>query len=216
MSSPTKENWNDFWSKNIDSSFTNISHSKIKIMSILDSHVTNNMFVLDAGCGSGFFSNYFIKRKCNTYTLDYSKEALAIAMKNTNSLSKNYICADLLNFTDLCKYTNFFDIIFTDGLLEHFSSKDQNTIIFNFKKMLKKNGKLITFVPNLFSPWQIIRPFFMPGIKEKPFTLNKLEKLHKNFSICERGGINVFPVMWSPDFLLGKLFGMLLYVIAKK
>ena len=42
---------------------------------------------LDAGCGSGFFSAWFIARGCRTYSLDYSEEALEMARKATDGRS---------------------------------------------------------------------------------------------------------------------------------
>ena len=109
-----------------------------------------------------------------------------------------------------------FDLIFTDGLLEHFSTKEQDAILQNFISVLAPGGVIVTVVPNRFSPWELIRPIFMPGIEEKPFTLRGLISLHKRngMAILDQGGVNVIPFCFSPDRLLGGHCGMLLYCVA--
>ena len=109
-----------------------------------------------------------------------------------------------------------FDLIFSDGLFEHFDEAEQYRIMQNFLAVLAGDGKIVTFVPNRWSPWQIIRPWFMPGIEEKPFCLSGLVNMHKRngLRVFQSGGINVLPFGISPEFLFSKYFGMLLYVVA--
>lgn len=212
---PKSNNWDSFWSFNTTSGFTKISWSKIRIMHILDKYVKSDMSVLDAGCGSGFFSKYFLNKKCNVFSLDYSNEALEITKKMTNRKA-NYINGDLLD-ENLCKkYEGNFDLIFSDGLFEHFHKSDQMKIINNMKIMKSKNGLIITCVPNKYSFWEVIRPIFMPKIKESPFVLKELIDLNKDLSLktIEYGGINVFPFKYSPEFF-GSNFGMILYCVAE-
>lgn len=182
---------------------------------LLDGFLRKDINILDAGCGSGFFTHYFIHRGCNAYALDYSKDALEITQKLTKNKAKGYIKEDLLNSRFGKNYKNKFDLIFSDGLFEHFDNNDQVKIMSNFKKVKKKNGIIATFVPNKYSWWAIIRPLFMSGIKEKPFTFKKLISLHNGLEIIEKGGINVIPFFFSPDKIFGKSFGMILYCIAK-
>ena len=212
-SAPSK--WDRFWNTNRSSRFTKISWSKRRIIFILNRYVRKGIDVLDAGCGSGFFSAFFISCGCNTFCLDYSKTALEIAREHTKNSAKKYILGDLLDDNLVKAYTNRFDLIFTDGLFEHFSVSEQDRISNNFKLMKKKGGKIITFVPNRFTLWTLIRPFYLPGIKEKPFTIERLKKLHRKngFEIDEWGGINVIPAKYSPDMLIGKHMGMLIYCV---
>ncbi len=111
-----------------------------------------------------------------------------------------------------------FDLIFSDGLFEHFSDEKQDKILHNFISVLQKEGVIVTFVPNKWSVWELIRPFYMPGIEEDPFTLKQLVDLHtrNGLAVIEQGGINTFPFAFSPDRYFGSTFGMLLYVVAKK
>ncbi len=166
---PKEENWDAFWEKNFDSRFIKKSWSKIRISKLLDGIVKEGMEVLDAGSGSGFFSNYFISKGCNVYALDYSEDALKIARSLTDNKAAAYLKENLLDINFGGRYKKKFDLIFSDGLFEHFEAVDQKIIMDNFQKAKKEDGIIATFVPNKFSWWQIIRPIFMPGIKRKAF-----------------------------------------------
>lgn len=210
------KDWNNYWSLDGSQRFTKISWSKRRILNILNAYIKPNGFALDAGCGSGFFSKFFCDAKMSTVALDYSTSALDIASKITEGRVKTQQ-ADLLDEKTSTLFGNKFDIIFTDGLFEHFSSIDQDKILNNFKKLLSAGGKIVTFVPNRWSPWEIIRPLYMPGIDEKPFTMNQLLTMHtrNGLRIIKSGGINTIPFKFSPDQIAGRQFGMLLYVVVE-
>ena len=211
-----QKEWDGFWSDRQYKQLTKPSWSKRRIMNILDKYVDKDMTVLDAGCGSGFFSNYFISKGCKIYSLDYSERALEIARKITQNKAVEYIKRDLLDESICFEFNNTFDLIFTDGLFEHFSKEEQEKILKTFITMKKRDGMIITFVPNRYSFWTIIRPIFMPGIEEVPFTLKKLTSFVEELGqkVIEKGGLNVFPVKYSPE-LLGKNVGMLVYTVSK-
>ncbi|MBF0521702.1 MAG: class I SAM-dependent methyltransferase [Candidatus Omnitrophica bacterium] len=214
---PESADWNRFWSLDQTKKFTQVSWSKRRMIKILSSYLKPEHKVLDAGCGSGFFSKYFCDQNMQVYSLDYSQEALRIAEVLTSGKAKT-MQKDLLN-DPLQKDLNVrFDVIFSDGLLEHFSNKDQDKIIGNLKSVLAENGYLITFVPNKWSPWQWIRPFFMPGIQENPFAMKELADVNvrNGLVVINQGGINMFPFCFSPDKILGEYFGMLLFTVSKK
>lgn len=210
-----QKEWNNFWSINQDKQFKKISWSKKRIMNILDRYTDKGMTVLDAGCGSGFFSNYFISKSCKVYSLDYSDKAIEITRKTTQNKSFEYLKRNLLDKDLGLEFKNTFDLIFTDGLFEHFSKEEQEEIMKTFITMKKKQGLIVTFVPNRYSFWTIIRPIFMHGIKEKPFTLRELTSFMEGLGqkVIEKGGLNVLPVKYSPEFL-GDRFGMLVYVVS--
>jgi len=214
---PKANDWNNYWGLDQTKKFTKISWSKKRIINVLESFVCKDGKALDAGCGSGFFSKYFCDQSMQTTSLDYSDEALNIAQAMTAGRAK-VVKKDLINSKLKDELEDRFDIIFTDGLFEHFSLGGQDRILQNFVDVLTDEGCVVTFVPNKWSPWELIRPFYMPGIEEKPFIIRELIDLHlrNGLKIVVTGGVNTFPFAFSPDKLFGKTFGMLLYVIAKK
>lgn len=214
---PDANDWDDFWRSGSTKQFTKISWSKKRICRMLDLFIAKDKKVLDAGCGSGFFSKYFCDKGAKVFSLDYSDEALQIARQITNEKTE-VLKKDLLKKNICEEIHERFDLIFTDGLFEHFSVEEQDIIYSNLFSLLSFDGVIATFVPNKFSPWELIRPLYMPGIKESPFVLSQLVKLNERNGakiIC-KGGVNVWPFALSPDKLLGHLFGMLLFTIAKK
>ncbi len=216
MTQPKRESWDQFWKKQ-HREFENPSWSKKRILKIIHPFLNQNNKVLDAGCGSGFFSKVFCDHQMDVTSLDYSREALKMTRKVTNERARCFL-NNLLDPHFPQIVTDRFSLIFSDGLLEHFNHAQQIQILRNLCAVLKRKGRIITFVPNRFSPWQIIRPFYMPGINETPFTAEGLVSVHKevNLQIEKAEGINTFPFAFSPDKLMGKYLGMLLYVIGKK
>ncbi len=216
MGQCTASNWDGFWG-HAESSGKNTSWSKKRIIRIVGPFLSGRSEVLDAGCGSGFFSKFFCDRGLSTVSLDYSPVALSLTARCTGQRSQT-VRADLLDLSLPGFLQKKFDVIFSDGLFEHFSPEEQDVMLKNLLALLAVDGLLVTFVPNRWSPWQIIRPFFMPGIKEEPFDYSGLLDLYarNGLAIVSSGGINTIPFRWSPDTLLGRHFGMLLFAVGKK
>ena len=214
---PQAGDWNNYWSLDQTEKFTKVSWSKRRIIQTLQPFVKKGGRALDAGCGSGFFAKYFCDAGMTTTAVDYSKEALAIAQRLTESRVQ-VLQMDLVNDQLQKSFAQKFDLIFTDGLFEHFVPADQDKILKNFISVLSDRGVIVTFVPNKWSPWELIRPMFMPGIEEKPFVMKELRTLHQRnqLAVISDGGVNTFPFSFSPDQWLGRPFGMLLYVVTKK
>ncbi len=213
---PKAENWNKYWGLDSTQAFTKISWSKKRIMSVLEPYIQPGFQALDAGCGSGFFAQYFCERGLDVTALDYSEGALKIAQEKTQGRA-DIVKSDLVNDAISQRLSKRYDLIFTDGLFEHFTDDQQDRIMKNLMSVVKKDGVIVTFVPNKFSPWELIRPFYMPGIEEKPFTLKQLIALNKRngLRIIQQGGLNTLPFRFSPDEWMGSQFGMLLYTLAR-
>jgi SAM-dependent methyltransferase len=200
-----KEKWENYWKDKK----VKVSSNKKRVIEILDRYAHKNK-VLDAGCGSGFFSNYFAKKGCKVISLDYSKEALKLTRHLYPKI--RIIKGDMLH----APFKNeSFDLIFSDGLLEHY--KNPIPILTKFGKILKLKGIIATFVPNKFSYWILIKPFKFKEIEEFRFSLKKLIELHEKigFKVIESGGIGVFPSDVSPEFL-GKYIGRIIYSIVER
>ena len=206
--------WDNHWAAQESSLEVRVSWARNRLKSKLNEYISPGVDVLDAGCGSGLLSKYLTEIGCNVYPLDYSEKAISVCRELTNNKCCKYLNNDFFDDNFINQYEGKFDIVLSDGLFEHYSDTDQSRILNNFVKMKKKSGYVVTFVPNKYALWQLVRPFVMPGIKEDPFIMRKLLKLHSNLEIIEKGGINVLPVSFSPE-KFGEYIGMLLYVIAR-
>lgn len=214
---PDQGSWDQFWSRDSSKRFGTVSWAKNRIKAVLLAQTPFQGPVLDAGCGSGFFSAMFQAQGLEVVALDYAPEALVMTRQLTQGRVET-VQADLVRDRLVEKFpTKKFKLIFSDGLLEHFAPADQKRILENFCSVLDQDGVVVSFVPNRWSPWQIVRPMFMPGIQEQPFVLSALRRLHEDsrLRVLHDGGVNVLPFCFSPE-ILGRAFGMLLYVVAKK
>jgi SAM-dependent methyltransferase len=216
MGLPGQTHWNEFWGREQSKKFGRISHSKQRIIEVLRPYVKGGEAALDAGCGSGFFSAVFCDYGMKTVAADYSKQALDLAGQNTDGRCR-LLQVDFLGQDLSRSCPERFDLIFSDGLFEHFPEGDKDRILKNFISVLKEDGVVVTVVPNRWSPWQIIRPFMMPGIEERPFVLSELISLHERngLTVFSSGGLNALPFRFSPEMIASK-FGMLLYAVARK
>lgn len=216
LQTPNDTDWDRFWDKEKFKSSAHMSWSKRRVIEIIKPRCVAGQSALDAGCGSGFFAKYFCDQKMRVVALDYSQAALEMTKQVTLSEAK-LIAADMVNDDLAVLIPQRFDVIFSDGLFEHFPDPDQDRIMRNLISVLNPGGVIITFVPNRWSPWELIRPLFMPGIDEKPFVLSGLKDLNRrnDLAVVQSGGVNVLPFSFSPESL-GPQFGMLLYTIAKR
>lgn len=211
-----RRDWDRFWDLKSSVWLSHVSANKKRMMRLLSRLLTPGMRVLDAGCGSGFFSRYFKRAGCSVYSLDYSAQALDIARKVTEGQSDAYLQKNLLDRRFAEEFHEHFDVVFTDGLFEHFTEPEQKAIMANLRASLKPQGIIVTFVPHRCSWWPIIRPLIMPGIKEEPFSMPQLIGLHEGFAKIRTGGLGVFPFPCFLDGLLGPWMGMLIYFIGRK
>ena len=214
---PQKKDWNRFWGSYNSGSSQKISWSKKRILQLLRPYAEAGKKALDAGCGSGFFAQYFADQGMKTTAVDYSENALEKTKQTTGNRVRLCQC-DLLNELLENKLQEKFGLVFTDGLFEHFSPAAQDKIMNNLIAVLDEQGLVVTVVPNRWSPWEIIRPFYMPGINERPFVLKELIDLNERNNLCviKYGGINTLPCSFSPEGKIAECFGMLLYTVAHK
>ncbi len=213
---PDDHSWDVFWSRRHVAAVERVSFSKQRILRLLEPVMTPGGTALDAGCGSGFFSRVFSRRGMKVIAADYSQEALGLTREATGGEARLLQC-DFLKDSLARTIPEEVDLVFSDGLLEHFDADQQRTMLQNFSSVLKPDGVVVTVVPNRWSPWQLIRPFLMPGIEEQPFELRRLIERHLDagYTVFRSGGLNVLPFRYSPEFM-GPYFGMLLYVFATK
>jgi SAM-dependent methyltransferase len=209
-----KQEWENFWKNSSRERLARMSHSKRRMLDVLRPHLRPGMRVLDAGCGSGWFTATFLDLGLDATALDYSDEALAVARDLCGGRGR-FMAGDLLDSALPSILQDRFDLIFSDGLFEHFVPSDQDRIMANFVALGGPRATIATFVPNLLSPWQLIRPFMMPGIREKPFLWKGLRRLTRDLDMLASGGLNVLPVRASPERLLGSHLGMILYAIGR-
>lgn len=180
---------------------------------LIQKHVKENSKILDAGCGispvaSGLNSSFCI------VGIDTEPKVIEYLKKNKR-LKDEFQTADItkkLPFED-----SSFDAVICVEVIEHL--KHYESTLKEFKRILKKGGKLILTTPNYFSFWPIIewiwssRFFKNPHLHVSKTNLFKIKNVVGNdLNVVEYG--TLFPLM-SPFFVF-KVLSDLIFKIEKK
>jgi ubiquinone/menaquinone biosynthesis C-methylase UbiE len=127
--------------------------SGFMILDFLKKRINQKKKILDAGCGEGRFSRYFIENKANITSMDFSEEYIRLAKKN---LKKGRFVIG--SVTNLPFKDNSFDFIFSVDVLQHVP--DLEKAIKEFFRVLRKGGALIIVDKNKFG---LHKKYLIPG-----------------------------------------------------
>ena len=175
------EKFDDLW-KDIEkpSKIGNIifTSSENKAIAIIKKHISNDMKIIDVGCGTGRTLELFRKKGLyNSIGIDSSTNSIKICQSKGFKINKDVFIIDVLKND----YKNGeFDIVFSEGLLEHF--EDFSYIVKEFCRISKKY--VIIMQPNHFSYFKWIKKIYYKIFPEnvvKELTYSK-EDFNKEFS----------------------------------
>ncbi len=112
-------------------------HPPYEILDILVENISKKSLILDAGCGPGHHSNYLKKKGHDVVGIDLSESMINIANKVTNGVEFKQM--DMLN----TKFSrSSFDCVWSVGSALHIHREELITLLFEYKRILKKNGTL--------------------------------------------------------------------------
>lgn len=161
------QNWNDYWAKKKSKKlydFIAYYYRNLLIRPSLDYHIKKffkkKSFLLHAGCGSGQVDQNIIKLM-KIDALDISINALKI-YKINNPEVNDLFHSDIFN-SGLKKEK--YDGIYNLGVLEHFNEKEINIILTEFKRLIKRKGKILLFWPHKYGLSVIFLKIFTNLIK---------------------------------------------------
>ena len=145
--------------------------------------LNKKMSVLDLGTGSGNFELLFSGKVKNIVGVDYNDEAIHF-LRNLLPKRKiknvNLILDDIRELNKLEKQQKY-DLILMVDVIEHLNFEDVKNLFSNFRKYLKKNGKVLIITPNYQSFWLIIEyGLEYLGLAPKFHEHQHLSKLYKS------------------------------------
>jgi len=142
--------WNRFASTQIDSKVgTNRSEARFREETLWGEKDLTGKLVLDAGCGSGRFSEIALKLGASLIAVDYSS-AVEASKQNLSAEDKLIIQGDLAALPIL---DETFDFIYCIGVLQHTSEPAK--IVKELLRCLKIGGEItLTFYEN--SSWHVL------------------------------------------------------------
>lgn len=196
MNKTTPENWNAYWNEYEKPGYVN--HTP-RLIETIKRHVQlAGAHILEVGAGTGGNSFTLAKFGACVTALDFAEAALYRAQSFFSSQDVNLgiVQGDTLN---LPFPSGYFDLIFHQGLLEHFLNPA--VIVHEQKRVLAKGGFLLVDVPqrfNLFTLYKhaLIRAGRWPyGGWEREFSLRELTNLLKSegFEIVDIYGRGYYP-----------------------
>ena len=142
--------WNRFANTQIDSKVgTNRSEIRFREETLWDERDLSGKLVLDAGCGSGRFSEIALKLGASLIAVDYSS-AVEASKQNLSAPDKLIVQGDLAALPIL---DQTFDFIYCIGVLQHTSEPAR--IVKELLRCLKVGGEMtLTFYEN--SSWHVL------------------------------------------------------------
>jgi SAM-dependent methyltransferase len=197
--------WDNYWQAIIKSGFTRDMSSDPYarlVRRLYDASTITKIKLLEVGCGSGFLTYSLIlfrkEKRFDSVLLDYSGAALELSRQNSAAVKSDikFVGANALQmpFSD-----NEFDVVFNEGLNEHFDGNDRQKIFDEMARVCRTGGQVIVTVPNAVNmfyrieKWILERRNSWPFGYEKGYTIFELRRKMKKagLKICKYGGANV-------------------------
>ncbi len=147
--------------------------------------------ILDLGCGRGEFLRGFFRCGLNGYGVDQSAIAKSICLEA--EILQSDLKYDPLPYND-----NYFDVIFSKSVLEHFYYPEK--LVMEIYRIVKPGGLVITMVPD----WEsIYKTFYEDYTHRTPFTITSLKDIFliNGFDYVKVEKFRQLPFLWSRPWL---------------
>lgn len=160
--------------------------------------------VLDAGCGTGWFSKTAAERGALVTSMDLGENLLAQVAKKCNS---ERVVGSILEipFPD-----NTFDFVVSSEVIEH--TPDPYKALHEIYRVLKPGGKMVLSTPNKFWYWSLwvaeklkLRPY--QGLENwSGFNQLKNEAIKAGFKVEYVKGVHIIPFVHPLTYPVNNLF----------
>jgi ubiquinone/menaquinone biosynthesis C-methylase UbiE len=169
--------------------------------------------ILEVGAGTGGDSIYLAEMGGDVYALDYSQSSLELIRKisKIRNVKLHLVKADArsLPFCD-----NFFDFIFSAGVMEHFKEKEIGGVLAEQGRVLNKGGFLLVDVPQRYCLTAFLKHAKMKRgewpVWETDYSIDEMKRLIKasGLKIVSTYSRQFWPsFVWEADRIGAGLFG---------
>jgi 2-polyprenyl-3-methyl-5-hydroxy-6-metoxy-1,4-benzoquinol methylase len=136
--------------------------------------------VLEIGCGTGINTTLMARRGARVTFLDFSRDALDIVRRNAEKagVDGEFVLGDVFDID----FESEFDIVHSEGVVEHFRGPQRQGIMDRHAMAAKKGGRVVIIVPQMGSLMYRTGKFLseLTGSWihgwEHPYTRGELEK----------------------------------------
>ncbi len=193
-----KKHWDEFWasSRDLEEVYANDDRIIENLVSVID---LEGKRILEVGAGTGRDSETLSSKGAEVWTLDYSEESLRL-MANNIEQPVRIVCGDAFA---LPFASDSFDVVFHQGLLEHFTNPGPGDILAENHRVLKPGGHVLADVPQRFHYYTLAKHVLMFFDKwfagwETEFSPKEIESMVEDagFEIVSTYGHNLYPPIW--------------------
>ncbi len=181
-----KDDWETFWDEKQDTDevYSNAGRVLRHLSKVTDLH---NKKVLEIGAGTGRDSFPLVEQGATVYQLDYAENSLKILKRlaEESNLPVSIVGGDTFNlpFRD-----ETFDIIFHQGLLEHFRKPLAEGLLRENIRILKQGGLLLVDVPQRWHSYTVAKHILIAMDKwfagwERSFSVGELRSLLRSLGL---------------------------------
>jgi len=161
-----KQNWNQHWeNQSTIKRLKKINTAYPEVTQVLLSLTNENSSCIELGCGSGTYAIELLANNRKCIASDFSEDALELAKIKGKELYKIDVPTQLVDIYNIPKPDNTFDLVFSDGLIEHL---DIPRTLKEMKRVLKPNGWMVAKVPTGSLLYKIVYYLLSP-IENRPY-----------------------------------------------
>ncbi len=182
----TRSHWENFWSdkKEFHEVYSNDNRVLRNLVKLTD---LRRKRVLEVGAGTGRDSFGLVERGASVVMLDYASSSLRI-IRNIAEEEKIEVSPVGGNAFSLPFPDGTFDIVFHQGLLEHFREKEANNLLLENIRVLKHGGLLLVDVPQRYHVYTLMKHILIALDKwfagwEREFSIPELDRLLRSLGV---------------------------------
>lgn len=210
-----RQEWDRIWSKNKNPLHRLVNLGRMYyncfFIQAIRPHIDQNTHFAELGCGTSTLIRLIAPKVMRAVGVDISQEALALSSKNCENLKNVQFIKD--DCTKLKIEPNQFDLVWSQGLIEHF--KNPEVLIKEHIKICKPGKTVLVSVPYLYSymyPWYLLtRPrmlrFLWPWTSQEFYTPEKFVQIMKQIN---------YPESNYQIYKINMLLGIIMLKITKK
>lgn len=143
-----KKGWDKYWGlgktikkvTNLDTAYSEVVNEILRL-------TNKKSKCIEIGCGSGTYAIHFVLNGRDCIASDLSEHALKIVRSKARNMGVN-VSTKIVDMYKIPYRNNYFDLVFSDGVIEHENNLNLLHVLNEKKRVLKPNGWMVAKVPN--------------------------------------------------------------------